>query len=78
MHPGFYRDQGHPIDLFFYIFTLGSLLPFVIVNVKVALLLIRRIQLVLHGDAVYLVITQAELTLFFEAAFDRLNEVTDQ
>ena len=32
----------------------------------------------LYGDAVHPVITQAEFTLFFEAAFDRLNEVTNQ
>ena len=72
------KEQCHPVDLFFYILSFGSLLPFVIVNVEVALLLIRRIQLLLHGDAVHLVITQAELTLFFEAAFDRQDKVTDQ
>lgn len=72
------KVQRHPIDLFFYILSLGSLLPFVIVDVEVAFLLIRRIQLVLHGDAVYLVITQAELTLFFEAAFNRQDKIPDQ
>ena len=72
------KEQRHPVDLFFYILTLRSLLPFVIENVEVALLLIRRIQLVFYGDAVHLVITQAEFTLFFEAAFDRQDEITDQ
>ena len=36
------------------------------------------IQLVLHSDAVHLVITQAEFTLFFEASFDRQNESSNQ
>lgn len=69
------KEQRQPVDLFFYILTLGSLLPFVIVNVEVALLLIRRIQLVFHGDTVHLVITQAEFTLFFEAAQDQLQHM---
>ena len=72
------KVQRHPVDLFFYILSFGSLLPFVIENVEIALLLIRRIQLVLHGESIHLVITQAELTLFFEAAFDRQDEITDQ
>ena len=71
------KEQCHPVDLFFYILSFGSLLPFVIVNMEGAILLIRRIQLVLHGDTVHLVITQAEFTLFFEAAFDRQDKITD-
>ena len=66
----FLKIQGHPVDLFFKDLTFGSLLPFVVVDVEVALLLIGRIQMVLHCNAINPVVTKAVFALFLKAAFN--------